>query len=176
MWENRAIYFTELNRLGAQITLADPHRVFVTGRKELKSAQVVSPPALRPAMIILIGMLGASGTSILRNVYMISRGYEEIAERLKFMDNVGIEYLTLDRRAHTLSGGEAQRIRLASQLGSGLVGATYVLDEPTIGLHSRDNNRLVKTLLDLRDLGNTVLVVEHDAETMLESDYIFDLL
>lgn len=81
-YENRAIYFTELNRLGANITLADPHRVYIQGGTILKSAQVVSPPALRPAMIILIGMLGANGTSILRNVYMISRGYEEIAERL----------------------------------------------------------------------------------------------
>jgi len=82
VYENRAIYFTELNRLGADITLADPHRVYIQGGTPLKSAQVVCPPALRPAMIILIGMLGAEGTSILRNVYMISRGYEEIAMRL----------------------------------------------------------------------------------------------
>ena len=99
----------------------------------------------------------------------------EIESRLQFMIDVGIEYLTLDRRAHTLSGGEAQRIRLASQLGSGLVGALYVLDEPTIGLHSRDNARLVKTLLHLRDIGNTILVVEHDEETILSSDYLVDL-
>lgn len=82
MWENRAIYFTELNRLGAQVTLADPHRVFITGKTKLKGAQVICPPALRPAMIILIAMLGAEGTSILRNVYSINRGYEEIAGRL----------------------------------------------------------------------------------------------
>lgn len=82
MWENRAIYFTELNRLGAEINLADPHRVFVTGKTELHPAQVVCPPALRPAMIILIAMLGAKGKSVLRNVYSIKRGYEEIAERL----------------------------------------------------------------------------------------------
>jgi UDP-N-acetylglucosamine 1-carboxyvinyltransferase len=81
-YENRAIYFTELNRLGANITLADPHRVYIQGGTPLKPAQIVCPPALRPAMIILIGMLGASGTSILRNVYMINRGYEEIAYRL----------------------------------------------------------------------------------------------
>lgn len=99
----------------------------------------------------------------------------EIESRLEFMLNVGIEYLSLDRRAHTLSGGEAQRIRLASQLGSGLVGALYVLDEPTIGLHSRDNDRLIKTLLNLRDLGNTILVVEHDEETIFASDYIVDI-
>jgi excinuclease ABC subunit A len=91
------------------------------------------------------------------------------------MLNVGIEYLSLDRRAHTLSGGEAQRIRLASQLGSGLVGALYVLDEPTIGLHARDNDRLIKTLVNLRDLGNTIIVVEHDEDTIFSSDYIVDI-
>ncbi|MEK7646723.1 MAG: excinuclease ABC subunit UvrA [Patescibacteria group bacterium] len=100
---------------------------------------------------------------------------KEIGARLSFMIDVGIEYMTLDRRANTLSGGEAQRIRLASQLGSGLVGALYVLDEPTIGLHQRDNDRLIKTLLHLRDLGNTILVVEHDEDTMFASDYIVDI-
>lgn len=99
----------------------------------------------------------------------------EIIERLEFMNNVGIEYLTLDRRANTLSGGEAQRIRLASQLGSGLVGALYVLDEPTIGLHQRDNDRLIKTLRELRDLGNTIIVVEHDEDTIFASDYLIDV-
>ncbi len=99
----------------------------------------------------------------------------EIEARLLFMINVGIEYLSLNRRAHTLSGGEAQRIRLASQLGSGLVGALYVLDEPTIGLHSRDNDRLIQTLLDLRNLGNTIIVVEHDEDTIFASDYIVDI-
>ena len=100
---------------------------------------------------------------------------KEIEARLQFMINVGIEYLSLNRRAHTLSGGEAQRIRLASQLGSGLVGALYVLDEPTIGLHARDNDRLIKTLLHLRDLGNTIVVVEHDEDTMYSSDYLIDI-
>jgi excinuclease ABC subunit A len=99
----------------------------------------------------------------------------EIQARLEFMLNVGIEYLTLDRRANTLSGGEAQRIRLASQLGSGLVGALYVLDEPTIGLHARDNDRLIKTLLNLRDLGNTIVIVEHDEDTIYSSDYLVDI-
>lgn len=99
----------------------------------------------------------------------------EIIERLDFMNNVGIEYLTLDRRANTLSGGEAQRIRLASQLGSGLVGALYVLDEPTIGLHQRDNDRLIKTLTELRDLGNTIIVVEHDEDTIYAADYLIDI-
>lgn len=100
---------------------------------------------------------------------------KEIEARLIFMDDVGIEYLALNRRANTLSGGEAQRIRLASQLGSGLVGALYVLDEPTIGLHSRDNDKLIQTLLDLRDLGNTIIVVEHDEDTIFAADYLVDI-
>jgi excinuclease ABC subunit A len=99
----------------------------------------------------------------------------EVIERLDFMMDVGIEYLTLDRRANTLSGGEAQRIRLASQLGSGLVGALYVLDEPTIGLHQRDNDKLIKTLMELRDLGNTIIIVEHDEDTIHASDYLIDI-
>jgi excinuclease ABC subunit A len=99
----------------------------------------------------------------------------EVMERLQFMSDVGIEYLTLERRANTLSGGEAQRIRLASQLGSGLVGALYVLDEPTIGLHQRDNDKLIKTLQDLRDLGNTIIVVEHDQDTIYSADYLIDI-
>jgi excinuclease ABC subunit A len=100
---------------------------------------------------------------------------KEITARLKFMLDVGLDYLTLERRANTLSGGEAQRIRLASQLGSGLVGALYVLDEPTIGLHQRDNERLIKTLVNLRDLGNTILVVEHDEDTIYSGDYLVDI-
>lgn len=100
---------------------------------------------------------------------------KEIDSRLQFMIDVGIEYLTLNRKANTLSGGEAQRIRLASQLGSGLVGALYVLDEPTIGLHQRDNDRLIKTLLNLRDLGNTIIVVEHDEDTIYAADFMVDI-
>ena len=99
----------------------------------------------------------------------------EIEDRLKFMLNVGLDYLTLNRKANTLSGGESQRIRLASQLGSRLVGAMYVLDEPTIGLHQRDNDKLIDTLLELRDLGNTVIVVEHDEDTLYAADYIIDI-
>lgn len=99
----------------------------------------------------------------------------EITSRSEFLLNVGLEYLTLDRRANTLSGGEAQRIRLASQLGSKLVGALYVLDEPTIGLHQRDNERLIDTLTSLRDLGNTIIIVEHDEDTIFASDYIVDI-
>jgi len=100
---------------------------------------------------------------------------KEIRERLGFLINVGLDYLTLDRPAGTLSGGEGQRIRLATQIGSGLVGVLYILDEPSIGLHQRDNQRLLDTLLRLRDLGNTVIVVEHDAETMRRADYLLDL-
>lgn len=100
---------------------------------------------------------------------------KEITARLKFMLDVGLDYLTLNRRANTLSGGEAQRIRLASQLGSGLVGALYVLDEPTIGLHQRDNERLIKTLVNLRDLGNTIIVVEHDEDTIYSGDFLVDI-
>jgi excinuclease ABC subunit A len=100
---------------------------------------------------------------------------KEIESRLTFMLNVGLDYLTLNRSAATLSGGEAQRIRLASQLGSGLTGALYVLDEPTIGLHQRDNDRLIKTLLTLKELGNTIIVVEHDEETIYSSDYLVDI-
>lgn len=100
---------------------------------------------------------------------------KEIEARLQFLLNVGLDYLSLDRKANTLSGGESQRIRLASQLGSRLVGALYVLDEPTIGLHQRDNERLIRTLEDLRDLGNTILVVEHDEDTIYASDYIVDI-
>src|SRR5213078_1029709 len=99
----------------------------------------------------------------------------EIRQRLKFLNDVGLEYLTLDRLSATLSGGEAQRIQLATCLGSRLVGACYVLDEPSIGLHTRDTERLIRILNELRDLGNTVLVVEHDAEMMRAADHILDL-
>lgn len=100
---------------------------------------------------------------------------KEIKERLNFLVNVGLNYLSLERSADTLSGGEAQRIRLASQIGAGLVGVMYVLDEPSIGLHQRDNERLLKTLRHLRDLGNTVIVVEHDEDAIKEADYIIDI-
>ena len=103
------------------------------------------------------------------------RVIKEIRERLEFLLNVGLSYLTLDRPSATLSGGEGQRIRLATQIGSGLVGVLYILDEPSIGLHQRDHRRLLETLLRLRDMGNTVVVVEHDAETMRAADYLLDL-
>ncbi|OHB33085.1 MAG: excinuclease ABC subunit A [Desulfuromonadaceae bacterium GWC2_58_13] len=103
------------------------------------------------------------------------RVLKEIRERLSFLSHVGLDYLSLDRTAGTLSGGEGQRIRLATQVGSSLVGVLYILDEPSIGLHQRDNRRLLETLKRLRDLGNTVLVVEHDEETILEADYVIDM-
>jgi len=101
--------------------------------------------------------------------------FKEITARLSFLQNVGLEYLTLERKAGTLSGGEAQRIRLATQIGSSLVGVLYILDEPSIGLHQRDNQRLIDTLLYLRDIGNTLIVVEHDEQTLRTADYIVDL-
>jgi excinuclease ABC subunit A len=107
--------------------------------------------------------------------HIAERILKEIRERLGFLANVGLEYLTLDRGSGTLSGGESQRIRLASQIGSGLMGVLYVLDEPSIGLHPRDNSRLLETLQHLRDLGNTVIVVEHDEEAMHAADYLVDL-
>jgi len=100
---------------------------------------------------------------------------KEIQTRLEFLHNVGLDYLTLDRSANTLAGGEAQRIRLATQIGSGLTGVLYILDEPSIGLHQRDNDKLLDTLKDLRDLGNTVIVVEHDEDTMRQADYLIDI-
>ena len=100
---------------------------------------------------------------------------KEVNDRLNFLVNVGLDYLTLERSAETLSGGEAQRIRLASQIGAGLVGVMYILDEPSIGLHQRDNQRLLKTLFHLRDLGNTVIVVEHDEEAMYAADHVIDI-
>src|SRR5262249_45146774 len=99
----------------------------------------------------------------------------EIEQRLRFLNDVGLDYLTLDRLSSTLSGGEAQRIQLATCLGSRLVGACYVLDEPSIGLHSRDTERLIRILHELRDLGNTILVVEHDPDVMRAADHIVDL-
>ncbi len=113
--------------------------------------------------------LGKTGESIAKQIR------KEIEARLSFMRNVGLDYLTLERRAGTLSGGEAQRIRLATQIGSSLVGVLYILDEPSIGLHQRDNQRLIDTLVYLRDIGNTLIVVEHDEQTLRTADYIVDL-
>ncbi|MCI1753154.1 MAG: AAA family ATPase [Flavobacteriales bacterium] len=100
---------------------------------------------------------------------------KEITNRLRYLDEVGVGYLTLDRRSNTLSGGETQRIDLATSLGSSLVGSMYILDEPSIGLHPRDTHRLIEVLKKLRDLGNTVIVVEHDEEVMRAADHIIDM-
>lgn len=100
---------------------------------------------------------------------------KEIRARVGFLQEVGLEYLTLSRGTASLSGGEAQRIRLATQIGSGLVGVAYILDEPSIGLHQRDNDKLLKALMNLKDLGNTLIVVEHDEDTMRAADYIVDI-
>ena len=117
----------------------------------------------------LPGLLSAKDMKIANQIL------KEISSRLQFLQDVGLNYLTLDRSADTLSGGEAQRIRLATQIGSGLTGVLYILDEPSIGLHQRDNDRLLKTLKNLRDLGNTVIVVEHDEETIMLADWVIDI-
>ena len=127
-------------------------------------------------LLAWINVLGSKGTPLReRDQAIAERILREIQARLSFLTDVGLEYLSLDRSAATLSGGEAQRIRLATQIGSKLMGVLYVLDEPSIGLHPRDNDRLLTTLKGLRDLGNTVLVVEHDEETMRSADWIIDL-
>ena len=108
-------------------------------------------------------------------LYIAKEILKEIKERLKFLADVGLDYITLDRSSGTLSGGEAQRIRLATQIGSGLVGVLYILDEPSIGLHQRDNARLIETLKRLRDIGNTLIVVEHDEETIMSADHVVDI-
>jgi excinuclease ABC subunit A len=110
-----------------------------------------------------------------RQLVIAERAVKEIVERLTFLQDVGLGYLTMDRNARTLAGGEAQRIRLATQIGSGLMGCLYILDEPSIGLHQRDNRKLIDTLVRLRDIGNTVLVVEHDEETMMAADWLIEL-
>ncbi|OJI06784.1 excinuclease ABC subunit A [bacterium CG10_46_32] len=121
-------------------------------------------------------MLGSSRSELTNSEMQIANlVLKEVVARLDFLRNVGLNYLTLGRAAHTLSGGEAQRIRLATQIGSALTGVLYVLDEPSIGLHQRDNARLIKTLKTLRDLGNTVIVVEHDEETIFEADWVVDI-
>ena len=126
--------------------------------------------SVRKILDFLIGL-----TLTEREQLIGQRVLKEIRERLEFLDNVGLSYLTLNRPSATLSGGEGQRIRLATQIGSGLVGVLYILDEPSIGLHQRDHQRLLQTLLRLRDMGNTIVVVEHDAETMRAADYVLDL-
>ena len=150
---------------GSRLNLA-ARNVFVAGHTIPQLATLpIAEARRRVAGLDLPGWRGEIARRLVR----------EVADRLTFLSDVGLDYLTLDRRAETLSGGEAQRIRLASQIGSGLVGVMYILDEPSIGLHQRDNQRLLDTLLRLRDLGNTVLVVEHDEEAIRLADHVVDL-
>ena len=137
---------------------------------EEKSIQDIVKMSIKDALVFFKGLrLTVSEQEIARRVL------KEVGERLNFLTNVGLDYISLDRPAATLSGGEGQRIRLATQIGSSLVGVLYILDEPSIGLHQRDNRRLLSALKRLRDMGNSVLVVEHDEETMQEADYIIDM-
>lgn len=152
-----------LNPAALAVTVADVNIVSVTSWPVLKTLEWVQKFTKKDSPLNT------------RQQIIAERVIKEISERLSFLVNVGLDYLTLNRSAATLSGGEAQRIRLATQVGSRLVGVLYVLDEPSIGLHPRDNNRLLNTLKGLRDLGNTVLIVEHDAETILTADWIIDL-
>jgi excinuclease ABC subunit A len=145
------------------------------GSDTMSSAEVA---ATRASLTTKIGSSEQvpPGSALTQREYTIARQIlKELHSRTRFLVDVGLDYLTLDRMAATLSGGEAQRIRLATQIGSQLMGVLYILDEPSIGLHQRDNARLIRTLLDLRDMGNTVLVVEHDEETMRAADWIVDL-
>ena len=123
------------------------------------------------------GIFGDSETSPLnaREQFIARQILKEIGTRLRFLSDVGLDYISLDRTAYTLSGGEAQRIRLATQIGSGLTGVLYVCDEPSVGLHPVDDHRLIETLKQLRDLGNTVIIVEHDETVMRAADHIIDM-
>lgn len=147
-----------LNRAAANVLVADNNLPTITSWSIEDSLTFFKG-------LELDGWRGEIATRIVREVY----------ERLQFLVNVGLDYLTLDRQADSLSGGEAQRIRLASQIGAGLVGVMYILDEPSIGLHQRDNERLLKTLFQLRDLGNTVIVVEHDEDAIRQADHVVDI-
>ncbi|MFM9105867.1 MAG: excinuclease ABC subunit UvrA [Chloroflexota bacterium] len=147
---------------------------------EGKSIVDVTRMAIREAQAFFAGLAvdpsDGSGAPLSEREFLIARQvFKEIRERLGFLVDVGLDYLTLERSANTLSGGEAQRIRLATQIGSSLMGVLYILDEPSIGLHQRDNARLIKTLLRLRDIGNTLIVVEHDEDTMRAADWIIDI-
>jgi len=146
-------------RREARHVFVGPHTIYALGRLPLREAQQV------------MGRLELSGARLA----IADKIVHEIGNRLRFLNDVGLGYLTLERPAHTLSGGEAQRIRLASQIGSGLTGVMYVLDEPSIGLHQRDNDRLLATLARLRDLGNSVIVVEHDQDAIEAADFLVDM-
>ena len=151
--------------VGTRLNRAARH-VFVAGRAIPDLARLPIGEASR--FFATLELPGARGA-------IAERIVKEIGQRLRFLEDVGLDYLTLDRSADTLSGGEAQRIRLASQIGAGLVGVMYILDEPSIGLHQRDNRRLLDTLVHLRDMGNTVIVVEHDEEAIRSADHVIDM-
>ena len=187
-WEG---LITNLRRRYFQ-TKSEGMRFFFRSYMSSKTCQVCKGARLRPTATAVtvhgtsINTLMAMNVAELLNtingmpftekeVEIITQIQKEINHRLSFLENVGLEYLTLDRKAGSLSGGEFQRIRLATQIGAGLTGVLYVLDEPSIGLHQRDNERLIKTLKHLRDLGNTLIVVEHDEDTIKEADYIVDI-
>ncbi len=142
-----------------------------------KNISEVTIMTIKDAYIFFKKLIANNGKSLLteRDKKISKQILKEIVARLEFLQNVGLEYITLDRTASTLSGGEAQRIRLATQIGSALVGVVYILDEPSIGLHQKDNHKLIKTLQELRDLGNTVIVVEHDEDTILAADWVVDI-
>jgi excinuclease ABC subunit A len=164
------------------VTLALIWLEALAGMREVQAGapmmESVTSTAVRAGLTSKIGASEQvpSGSPLTQREYTIARQIlKELHARIRFLMDVGLDYLTLDRVAATLSGGEAQRIRLATQIGSQLMGVLYILDEPSIGLHQRDNARLIRTLLDLRDMGNTILVVEHDEETMRSADWIVDL-
>jgi len=149
--------------------------VTVAGKSIIKLTRLSIEAAAQFVESLSVGATHASPLLTPHELHIADQVIREIRNRLRFLLNVGLGYLTLDRQSDTLSGGEAQRIRLATQVGAGLVGVLYVLDEPSIGLHQRDNHRLLETLKNLRDLGNTVLIVEHDEDTIRTADHIVDL-
>mgnify|MGYP003309745487 CR=1 FL=1 len=152
------------------VTLSSNHQPIGEFRYGGLSIMDVCRMSIDNALIFFEGLkLDSFGKKIATDVI------NEITSRLRFLQDVGLGYLTLNRTSGSLSGGESQRIRLATQIGAGLVGVLYILDEPSIGLHARDNNQLLETLEGLRELGNTVLVVEHDEETIRRADYIIDM-
>ena len=172
----------ECHGLGTRHIFGDELCPICVGKRLRPEALHVYLPGTKINIIEFIALSSEKAHEFLENLKLNQKEAEvsrlllrEIESRLKFLINVGLEYLTLDRRANTLSGGEAQRIRLASQLGSRLTGTLYVLDEPTIGLHERDTDRLIKTMSGLRDLGNTVIIVEHDENVIYSGDYLVDL-
>lgn len=162
------LYMTELTCRSCQGYRLNPQALAV----KINGTHIgeVSELAIKNAVQFFEGVsLSEQGTTIARPIL------KEVEDRLTFLKNVGLDYLTLSRAAGTLSGGEAQRIRLATQIGSNLSGVLYILDEPSIGLHQRDNDRLIDSLKKMRDLGNTLIVVEHDEDTMMASDYLIDV-